>query len=1165
MRFRRIHIPAFGPFTNLELVFPGRGSDLHVIYGPNEAGKSSLLRAVRDLLFGMHGQSPDNFVHDYKKMRIAGEIVGRSGDRLIFQRRKGNKNTLLDADGNPLPDDALVPFLGSVDHAYFSTMFGLGARELHEGAEQLLRGEGDMGQALFSASMGGTPVQLVLAALNAESERLFKGRATANVSIRPTVNAHKELLRKSREAVVNAETWEKVERDLAAAEEDRARLECGISAIVRELEWLHRCEDALPTVGRLNEEMRKLEKLPFLPDVSSDFVERARAARKAAGEGHAELKRLQSQIARLQEQLAACRTSPAVLAEADSLDRLHRDLGAYQERRNTLTDLETELVGLEAALRAGMENLGLAGPFEALEPLRLSSALRLGCEEAADQLQKTRDAREKNAEKAEDLKAQIRALEKQLQTLPETDLTPLREVLAVAAGAAEADRTLAAGASEIQRLVRAVQDRHRELLGAPNDLDATGSLPVPSRATIRHFRDAMDGIAREIQGEELKIMEGKRQIEAFQAELNRLERLGELPSDEALRKARVHRDRGWSLVLADWKGGGSPEVFVPGVPLEEAFPQAVARADNLADQLRRQAEAVAQAEEKRFQMAQSEKQTGEAEQRIAALQMRLKECQTAWEEAWQSCGLTPGTPAEMEEWREAWSEFRELLRQLRVAEDALRQKSGQVQEAGKQLAAALSESAEKEFALLLEKVRQRVQEGEQAAGQRKEVIRQLRKLKNQEELMEQGTARLSAAVDTALEKWESQCRTVGLPEGISPGAGLALLQERKELLAKFDRWKDISGKARKTRDAVVQYEQAVREKATALGAGGETATVQESQLWKMLAEAREAQTRHEQLAAQIEEAGAALEESRTSYSLAVAALEEMLRLVKLDTVEALEPLLAHLELRDSAQNQIAAFRSTLSGLARGEAVDDFLDRVMSEDVDGLSRRIESLKARKAEKENALRSVLDAVYGLKAHKQALESAGDAAADYRQQAESCVARLKQDASHFIRLRLAAHFLQTQIERFRKENQGPLLEKSGQIFQNITRGAFSGLRADFNADDVPILVGMRPDQSSVPIGGMSDGSRDQLYLALRLAALDRYLDRHEPMPLILDDLLITFDDDRATAILPELAGLARRTQVFLFTHHDHLVELCRKTLHEEAFHLHRLNTASSGLNAG
>lgn len=93
-----------------------------------------------------------------------------------------------------------------------------------------------------------------------------------------------------------------------------------------------------------------------------------------------------------------------------------------------------------------------------------------------------------------------------------------------------------------------------------------------------------------------------------------------------------------------------------------------------------------------------------------------------------------------------------------------------------------------------------------------------------------------------------------------------------------------------------------------------------------------------------------------------------------------------------------------------------------------------------------------------------------------------------------------------------------------------------------------------------GLSDGSRDQLYLALRLAALDRFLEGHEPMPLILDDLLITFDNDRAKAILPQLAQLAKRTQIFLFTHHEHLVDLCRQTLGKGQFHLHRLSSANS-----
>ena len=202
---------------------------------------------------------------------------------------------------------------------------------------------------------------------------------------------------------------------------------------------------------------------------------------------------------------------------------------------------------------------------------------------------------------------------------------------------------------------------------------------------------------------------------------------------------------------------------------------------------------------------------------------------------------------------------------------------------------------------------------------------------------------------------------------------------------------------------------------------------------------------------------------------------------------------------------------------------------------------------------------EALFQLRKEKQALEQAGDAAADFRQQAESCAATLKQDAASYLRRRLATRLLQSHIERFRKENQGPLLQKSGAVFQSTTRGAFIGLDADFNADDLPVLVGVRPDQSKVPVAGLSDGSRDQLYLALRLAALDRYLEAHEPMPLILDDLLITCDNERAKAILPQLSELSRRTQVFLFTHHEHLVDLCRQTLGEDQFQFHHLTTGT------
>ena len=170
----------------------------------------------------------------------------------------------------------------------------------------------------------------------------------------------------------------------------------------------------------------------------------------------------------------------------------------------------------------------------------------------------------------------------------------------------------------------------------PRIWTVTAGLSVPAKSTIRRIGEEMDKIKREIKIEESKILEGKKRIESIQAELGRMERRGELPSEQALRKARDHRDHGWSLVLAEWKGKGVQEEFVPGRPLEEAFPQAIVQADDIADQLREQAEAVAQAEEKRFQITQSEKQNQEAEETIRALQNKLKECQIAWEALWTS-------------------------------------------------------------------------------------------------------------------------------------------------------------------------------------------------------------------------------------------------------------------------------------------------------------------------------------------------------------------------------------------------------------------------------------------------------------------------------------------------------------------------------------------------
>ena len=87
------------------------------------------------------------------------------------------------------------------------------------------------------------------------------------------------------------------------------------------------------------------------------------------------------------------------------------------------------------------------------------------------------------------------------------------------------------------------------------------------------------------------------------------------------------------------------------------------------------------------------------------------------------------------------------------------------------------------------------------------------------------------------------------------------------------------------------------------------------------------------------------------------------------------------------------------------------------------------------------------------------------------------------------------------------------------------------------------------------MSEGTRDQLYLALRLATLERYAEEGRAMPLLLDDVLMTFDDDRAAAALRVFDELSERFQVILLTHHAHLIEVAARTLPEQRLHVHRV----------
>lgn len=169
--------------------------------------------------------------------------------------------------------------------------------------------------------------------------------------------------------------------------------------------------------------------------------------------------------------------------------------------------------------------------------------------------------------------------------------------------------------------------------------------------------------------------------------------------------------------------------------------------------------------------------------------------------------------------------------------------------------------------------------------------------------------------------------------------------------------------------------------------------------------------------------------------------------------------------------------------------------------------------------------------------------DQAAALAEAAQQTLASLRSQSERYVRLKLAARILRDEIERFRRQHRDPILTRASGYFARLTCHAFSAIETGFDDADQPVLVGLRAAGERLRVDGMSTGTRDQLYLALRLANLDHRLDRAEPLPFIVDDILIQFDDLRARATLAALADFSARTQVILFTHHQRVVEQARE----------------------
>ncbi|MGR3433771.1 MAG: ATP-binding protein, partial [Shimia sp.] len=131
---------------------------------------------------------------------------------------------------------------------------------------------------------------------------------------------------------------------------------------------------------------------------------------------------------------------------------------------------------------------------------------------------------------------------------------------------------------------------------------------------------------------------------------------------------------------------------------------------------------------------------------------------------------------------------------------------------------------------------------------------------------------------------------------------------------------------------------------------------------------------------------------------------------------------------------------------------------------------------------------------------------------------------------------------LSRLVAEHRGPMVDAASEAFSRITCGEWDGLDV-FGPNGMAVAA--RAGDRRAPVAGLSEGTRAQLFLALRVAGHAAFCERHGPLPFVTDDILEAFDDTRAEAALRMAGEMGRRGQVVFFTHHPHIAALARAAI--------------------
>jgi len=1162
MKILELNLAAFGLFTDKILAFDQAG--LHIVYGPNEAGKSSALRGLKALLYGVEERTPDNFIHANDKLRINGCLSTADGHELSFVRRKGRKNTLLSPNGEVLDEQVLAPFLQGVSSELFETLFGIDHQALVAGGEEILEQKGEVGQALFSAALGSHTLHAVLAQLDDDADGLFRPRGSKQ-TINSALRSYAELIKEVREQSLSSREWDEHHRALGRTTRELGKIQSELSDNRVELNRLQRIQRVLPKLARRRELFQELESLGDVIILPEDFTNRRQKAMSGLEKAQAVFGKATPRFDGFQKQLEGSSINQELLDQAENIEDIHARLGSHrkalQDRPHLKAESQQLLADAEAILKEIRPDLGL----KEIEELRPVLSRRQALSESGNKKALLIERLEQAESALRETKKRLKNARRQRDEIPQSGSTEaLHRAIVAARKQGDMDASIQSNQVELESLQAECTADLSRLTLWEGKVEELAGLGLPSRESIQRFEDVYDELRKSFQRLEEKKEEAADSLRDTSLRLDEIQRAGTVPTEADLTKVRSERDQVWQLLRRQWIEGedvaAEASHYQSEGTLPDVFENRLADADELSDRLRREADRVHELANLQARQEAGRRQTEEITGQLAATIGDKDQLNTDWRELWTSCHIVPRTPREMRVWLDEFEKLRGRVGQLNL----LRQKTEELEQNRKRRIQLLNQQL-----VELRKGSSTSEELETVLLECEAFARQLDESKRKHDSLDKELKDRMADVESlteehqlatkSLEAWKIQwadlMQKLGLQNDSSPSDVDGFIENVRTLFAKQGEAEKLQIRIKSIDEDAGSFRDQVANMATAIAPEIADLPADEAvlRLNSQLSENRSRQTKRHQIEEQIEQAKREIQESKASIQTITDRLDAQCAEAKCNKQSELEEA----ERRSAHYLRIKGTIESIEQDAReageGATVAELEAEAEGMDPDELPGRIRELSSEIEDELEPRRTELAEVKGREEKELELMDGGDQAAVLADQAQAILAGIRSHAERYVQVKLAGKILRDQIEHYRKENQGPLVKRAGEHFSTLTLGSFDGLMTDFNKNDEPVLAGTRPNGEWVYLDGMSSGTRDQRYLALRLASLEKYMESAEPMPFIVDDVLVDFDDNRSQAALNALSKLAKKTQVILFTHHSKVVEQAKQL--QEKMQVHEL----------